>query len=111
MHEILSQHFAVLRGYGVTYRLYTEDKIRSSYISSRAIDNTVIRGDEDYERIVKSMLRSVKFLEGDQILPLTSHDISFAAWAINPQRLEILFKSAIELGLKFYRYSDFADLR
>ena len=110
MHEILLQYFGVLRGYGVTFRLYNEDRIRSAFISSRAIDNTVIREEEDFDRLIISMLRTVKFLEGGHILPLTTHDISYAAWAISSRRLEFLLKTASELGLKFYRFSDFAQV-
>ena len=108
MHETLLRYFSVLRGYGVTFRLYTGDQIRTGFISSRAVDNTVIPGDDHFERLITSMLRTVAFLEGGLILPLTSHDISDAAWAISPRRLEFLLKTAVELGLQFYLYRDFA---
>lgn len=101
--------FGILRGYGTTFRIYTEDAIRAGYISSRAIDNTVIKDDEDFDRYVTLMFRTLKFLGGDSILPLTTHDISeTAAWGIAPRRLEYTLKTARDLNLKFYRYSDFA---
>ena len=108
MHEALFPSFSVFRGYGVTFRLFKRDEIWSTHISSRAIDNTVLRGEENFDRIMLSMLRTVKFLDGDWILPLTSHDISDTAdWGITPRRLEFLLKTAAELNLKFYRFSDF----
>ena len=108
MHEILFDSYSVLRGYGVTYRIYSDDEIRSSYIISRAIDNTVIRTDDNYESIILSMLRTIKFLDDGRVVPLTTHDISeTAAWGISEARLEFLLKTAVELNLKFYRYCDF----
>ena len=108
MHEALSRSFGVLRGYGTTFRLYHESKIHSAFIISCAIDNTVIPGDEHFNRSITAMLRTVKFLDGGLVLPLTTHDISDAAWGISRRRLEFLLKTATELGLVFYRYSDFA---
>jgi peptidoglycan/xylan/chitin deacetylase (PgdA/CDA1 family) len=109
MHEILLESFHVLRGYGTTFRIYTEEEIRSGYIISRAIDNTVIRGEENYDRLINTMLRTVKFLDDGRVLPLTTHDISDTAhWGITPRRLEFLLTSARDLHLRFYLYSDFA---
>jgi hypothetical protein len=108
IHEILLQYYGILRGYGTTYRLYTEEQIRAGYIISRAIDNTVIQGNENFQRSILLMLRTVKFLSDGRILPLTTHVISdTAAYGISPSRLEFLFKTAQDLQLKFYRYSDF----
>jgi peptidoglycan/xylan/chitin deacetylase (PgdA/CDA1 family) len=109
MHEILFQSYTVLRGYGVTFRLYHKDKIRSAYIVSRAIDNIVIPADEDFDKAITLMLRTASFLEGNWVLPLTTHDISEAAsWGISPRRLEFLLKTTADFGIVFYRYSDFA---
>ena len=107
MFEILFPSFPILRGYGVTFRLYNKDKIISAFISSRAIDNTVIRGEENFDRIIRIMLKTVKFLDEDWVLPLTSHDISDIAWGITPRRLEFLLSLAADLRLRFYRFSDF----
>ena len=110
MHETLLESFGVLRGYGTTFRLYREDQIRGSHIISKAIDNTVIRGDENFERLITQMLFTVKFLDDGHVLPLTSHDISDnAQWGISRKRLEFLLKTAVDLKLKFYRYSDFGE--
>jgi hypothetical protein len=112
MHQILLEHFALLRGYGTSYRLYDEEGIGAGYISSKAIDNTVIKGDESFDRLIALMLRTVKFLGKGFVLPLTTHAISEnAAWGISPRRLEYLLKTAGDLKLKFYLYSDFAKDR
>ena len=109
MHEILFRSFDILRGYGVTCRLYRENEIRSAFIASCSIDNTVIRGEENFNRQIRLMLRAVKFLDGPLVLPLTTHDISDTAeWGISRRRLEFLLKTASELSLMFYRYSDFS---
>jgi hypothetical protein len=108
MHEALLESFSISRGYGVTYRIYTDDEVRAGFIISRALDNTVIRGEENYDRLVRSMLRTLKFLGGGRILPLTTHIIcDDAAWGITPRRLEFLLQTAVSLGLNFYLYSDF----
>jgi len=112
MHGALLRSFGLLRGYGVTFRLYSEAEIRQGYISSRAVDNTVIPSDEVFYRLVSLMLRTVKFIDKNLVLPLTTHDISAAApWGISPRRLEYLLKTANDLGLVFYRYSDFAKIK
>ena len=112
MHEILLQSFGILRGYGVTFRLYHDSEIRSAYIISQAIDNIVIPDEEDFDRKIRLMLRTVKFLGSSRVLPLTTHEISdTAGWGISRRRLEFLLKTAADLGLTFYRYSDFADPR
>jgi peptidoglycan/xylan/chitin deacetylase (PgdA/CDA1 family) len=109
MHDALFRSFSVLRGYGVTYHLYNKAAIWHRYISSRAIDNTVIPDDKNFYRLVTLMLRTVKFVDKKMVLPLTTHDISAtASWGISPRRLEYLLKTAKDLGLEFYRYSDFA---
>jgi peptidoglycan/xylan/chitin deacetylase (PgdA/CDA1 family) len=108
MHGALLGSFGTLRGYGVTFRLYSEAEIKRGYISSRAIDNTIIPDDTDFFRVVDLMLKAVKFLDKKLVLPLTTHDISAAAsWGISPGRLEFLLKTANDFGLTFYRYSDF----
>jgi peptidoglycan/xylan/chitin deacetylase (PgdA/CDA1 family) len=110
LHEILLQSYSILRGYGTTFRLYSEEQIRAGYVISRAIDNTVIQGDANFQRTILMMLRTVKFLNDGRILPLTTHIISnTAAYGISPSRLEFLFKAVLELQLNFYRYSDFID--
>jgi hypothetical protein len=107
MHEALLGTYSVLRGYGVTFRLYDKDAVSSAYIISKAVDNTVIKGEENFDRFISVMFRTAGFL--DMVLPLTSHDISDEAlWGITPRRLEYLLKTASDLGLRFYVYRDFA---
>jgi len=109
IREILLGSFAIIRGYGTTFRLYNEEEIRSGYIISKAIDNTVINGEDNFDHLIILMLRTVKFLDDGSILPLTTHDISYtASWGITPRRLEFLLSTVSDLKLKFYCYGDFA---
>ena len=108
MHEELLRSFRILRGYGVTYRLYDRKTIREGYISSRAIDTILFREDRDFTDAVNIMLRTVKFVDGDLILPLTSHVISDNAdWGIKPHRLDYLLNTTNILKLNYYLYRDF----
>jgi peptidoglycan/xylan/chitin deacetylase (PgdA/CDA1 family) len=108
MHEELLSHFKILRGYGVTFRVYNSAQIREGYISSRALDTILFKQDEDFEAEVDVMLRTVKFVGGDLVLPLTTHDISDTAnWGIKPHRLRYLLQGACDLQLNFYLYRDF----
>jgi peptidoglycan/xylan/chitin deacetylase (PgdA/CDA1 family) len=110
MNEELLKHYSILRGYGVTFRLYDKTQIRSGFISSKAIDNTLLKKDEDFMSAVDIMLRTVKFIGGNHVLPLTTHDISdTASYGIKPQRLEYLLKTANDLQLVFYTYKDLVD--
>ncbi|MDR2185841.1 MAG: polysaccharide deacetylase family protein [Treponema sp.] len=106
MHLELFKSFAVIRGFGTTYRIYNGDAIKDSYISSKSIDNIIYKEDDAFKDAVTMMLRTAKFL--GRILPLTTHTIADdAAWGIRPDRLEYLLQSAADLKLAFYRYSDF----
>jgi len=108
VREILSKEFRILRGYGTTIRFYNDNDINSGYIISYAIDNTVFPNEERFNRLISIMLRTVKFLGDGWVLPLTTHDISnTASWGIAPRRLEFVFKTAADLNLQFYCYSDF----
>ncbi|MDR2404559.1 MAG: polysaccharide deacetylase family protein [Spirochaetaceae bacterium] len=108
MHEILLDNFAVLRGFGVRYRVYNPETIRQGYIGSISIDNILYENDADFYRTIGLMLRITKFIGGDTIIPMTTHDISGAAgWGISPVRLEYLLQNAAALKLRFYRYGDF----
>ncbi|MCL2214122.1 MAG: polysaccharide deacetylase family protein [Treponema sp.] len=107
MYDVLLEYYSVLRGYGTTFRLYDKDNIGSSHIISRAIDNTVLQGEDNFDHTIRLMLMTVKFMDKNWVLPLTSHDISNAAWAIRHRRLEFLLGTAVDLGLKFYLFSDF----
>jgi len=107
MHSALLEHFSVLRGYGTAFLIYDKNDIRSSYIVSRAIDNTVLQRDDYFYYTIRMMLRTVKFMDRNWVLPMTSHNISNGSWAIRHIRLEYLLKTTAELGLKFYKYNDF----
>ena len=107
MHGELLNTYRITRAYGVTVRIYDSNTIREGFISSTAIDNTVIRNDDDFMRLINIMLRTVKFVGGDLILSLASHVISDAAWGIRPDRLQYLFRTANDLQLNFYTYNDF----
>lgn len=108
MHDELLKHYGILRGYGVTFRLYNEEGFRGGYVGSRAIDNTVLQSDDDFRKTLTAMLRTAQFIGGGLVLPITTHNISDGPWAIKAERLEYLLKTAGELRLEFYRYCDFA---
>lgn len=108
MHEELFHSFTILRGYGVTFRLYDAAVIKQGYIAAKAIDNILYADDSGFQAIITLMLRTVKFIGGGTILPLCTHNISNRAdWGITPARLEYLLKTAQDLKLKFYCYKDF----
>jgi len=107
MNEELLKSFKILRGYGVTFRVYDRASIREGYSSSKALDNILFKRDEDFEATVDLMFRTIKFIGGNLILPLTTHNISDTAdWGIKPYRLRYLLQSANDMQLKFYRYKD-----
>jgi peptidoglycan/xylan/chitin deacetylase (PgdA/CDA1 family) len=108
MNEALSGTFRILRGFDATCHIYDAEKVRAGFISSRSIDNIMYKTEDEFEENLSLMLRVVKFLGRDQILPLTTHTIADnAPWGIKPVRLEYLLKTAQNLKLKFYLYRDF----
>jgi hypothetical protein len=108
MREVLAGSFAIQRGFGANFRVYHREAIKEGYLVSVSIDNILYESDEDFESALGTMLRTVKFLGGDSVLPLTTHAISGdALWGIKPGRLEYLLESGRKLGLTFYRYCDF----
>jgi peptidoglycan/xylan/chitin deacetylase (PgdA/CDA1 family) len=108
MREALAGTFAIQRGFGATFRVYTREAVREGYIVARSIDNIMFREEEDFEAAITGMFRTLKFIGGERVLPITTHDISDTAqWGIKPRRLEYLLETAVSLKLKFYRYSDF----
>jgi hypothetical protein len=110
MHEELLKTFRILRGYGVTFRVYDAGIIRQGYISSRALDNILFKTDEEFKAAIDIMFRTLKFTGGNLVLPLTSHDISDnAAWGIKPGRLVYLLQSVNDMRLNFYVYRDFIE--
>jgi peptidoglycan/xylan/chitin deacetylase (PgdA/CDA1 family) len=108
MREALAGVFNVQRGFGVRYRIYSREEIRAGYIASVSIDNILYKTDAEFEAALGAMLRTVKFIGGDSMVPLTTHTIADDAdWGISPRRLEFLFQTARDLKLRFYRYGDF----
>jgi hypothetical protein len=106
MHEVLWKNFSILRGFGVTFRVYNAAAIKAGYISSKSIDNNQYKSNAEFEADINAMFASIKLSGG--VLPLTTHTIAAeAVWGISPDRLEYLLKTAVEMGLKFYRYGDF----
>jgi peptidoglycan/xylan/chitin deacetylase (PgdA/CDA1 family) len=108
MNEALSETFGILRGFDASCHIYDAETIRAGFISSRSIDNIMYKTEEEFEETLSLMLRTVKFLGRDNVLPLTTHTIADnAPWGIKPGRLEYLLKTARNLKLKFYLYRDF----
>ncbi len=106
MRDELLHSFSILRGYGVTFRIYSEDAVKGGYVAAKALDNLLYKSDAEFEAVITLMLRTVKFAGG--VLPLCTHDIADSVdWGIKPNRLEFLLKTARDLRLKFYCYRDF----
>jgi peptidoglycan/xylan/chitin deacetylase (PgdA/CDA1 family) len=106
MREALVPFFPLIRDYGANTRFYDSNVFANQYLISKAVDNIVYPDDSKFENDVRLMLLAVK-LSGYFIVPLTAHDISDTGrWAIKPKRLEFLLKTAQELKLKFYTYSN-----
>jgi hypothetical protein len=108
MREALAGAFSVQRGFGVRYQLYNRAALKTGYIASISIDNIIYKTDAEFDAALTMMLRTVKFIDGDFMVPLTTHTIDESAdWGISPRRLEYLLRSAGDLKLRFYRYGDF----
>jgi hypothetical protein len=112
MREALAGTFDIQRGFGATFRVYTAEAVREGYIVARSIDNIMFKEEEGFEAMIAGMFRTLKFIGGERVLPIATHDISGEAqWGIKPRRLEYLLKTAGSFKLKFYRYSDFVPDR
>lgn len=108
MNEELLKTFKIIRGFNTGFQIYKRAAIKDGFIISKSIDNLYFRQDDDFRAAIDLMLRTVKFLEQDLVLPISSHTISDnTRWGIKPERLEYLLQSAGKLRLNFYRYSDF----
>jgi len=108
MHNELLKTFKLVRGYNILFQVYEHADIREGVIFSRSIDNIIFNNDNDFIATIDIMFRIIKFTEQNLVLPLTTHNISNKAnWGIKPYRLEYILKTANELQLNFYRYSDF----
>jgi peptidoglycan/xylan/chitin deacetylase (PgdA/CDA1 family) len=110
MREALADTFAIQRGFGATFRLYTPALVREGYVIARSIDNILFPEDAAFRAMIDAMFGALKFMGGGRVLPITTHNISDTAqWGITPGRLEYLLESARFFRLKFYRYTDFVD--
>ena len=108
MHDELLKTYKLVRGFNVSFQTYDKTAVREGFVFSRSIDNIIFKHDDDFMATVDIMLRTVKFTGKDLVLPLTTHVISDNAdWGIKPHRLEYVLKTANDLQLNFYRYSDF----
>lgn len=108
MREALADTFVIQRGFGATFRLYTGTVVREGYIIARSIDNILFEEEEAFKAMISGMFGALKFIGGDLVLPITTHNISDTAqWGIKPSRLEYLLETANFFKLKFYRYTDF----
>jgi peptidoglycan/xylan/chitin deacetylase (PgdA/CDA1 family) len=109
MDEELRKTYAVIRGFGVTSRLYTQEAIRAGVIMSKSIDNTVLPSDEAFYEVIADLLQAAKDTE-DVVIPLTTHTINDdAQWGIKTYRLEYLLKTAADMGLRFYTYRELCE--
>lgn len=107
MHEELLKTYKVLRGFNISFQAYDRTAIRDGLVLSRSVDNIFFETDDDFMATIDIMLRTLKFIGQDLILPLSSHIISDnAGWGIKPHRLEYILQTASDLQLNFYRYSD-----
>ena len=108
MHEELLKTYRILRGFNTSFQAYSKTAImRDSFIFSKSIDNVLFKRDDDFNTMIDIMLRTVKFIGGGLILPITTHNISDTDdWGIKPQRLEYILQTARDLQLNFYRYGD-----
>jgi len=106
MREALAPYFPFTRGYGTNIRFYDSETISNGYVISKAIDNIVFPDDDEFKNDMRLMLLATKFT-GSHIIPFTTHDISDTAqWGITPERLEFVLKTAQEVKLRFYTYSN-----
>jgi len=108
MHEELLKTYRILRGFNTSFQVYGKtDIVQNGFVFSRSIDNVIFTQDKDFMAEIDSMLRTLKFIGRDLILPVSSHTISDTAdWGIKPRRLEYILQTANDLQLHFYRYKD-----
>jgi len=108
MNEELLKTYRILRGFNTNFQAYDKIDIQNGFIFSKSVDNVLFSQDDDFMTMIDVMLRTVKFIGHDLILPLTSHNISDTDdWGIKPRRLEYILQTAGDLQLNFYRYSVF----
>jgi len=110
MNDELLMTYRITRGFTNLFHAYSNTEIKDNFIFSKSIDYYYYNNDFDFIKSINMMLRAVKFTEQNLVLPLSSHTIrDNASWGISPGRLDYLLRTARDLKIKFYRYSDFAD--
>ena len=110
MNDELLMTYKITRGFTNLFYAYSKTEIKNNFIFSKSIDYYYYNNDFDYIKSINMMLRAIKFTEQNLILPLSSHTIrDNASWGISPGRLDYLLRTARDLKIKFYRFSDFAD--
>ena len=108
MNEELLKTYRILRGFNTGFQVYgKKDIIQNGFIFSKSVDNVLFTRDDDFITMIDTMLRTVKFIGGNLVLPITTHNISDTGdWGIKPRRLEYILQTANDLQLHFYRYKD-----
>jgi len=110
MNDELLMTYKITRGFTDVFHAYSHTEIKNNFIYSKGIDYYFYNNDFDFIKSINMMLRALKFTEQDLVSPLTSHTIrENASWGISPGRLDYLLRTARDLKIRFYRYSDFAN--
>ena len=105
INQLLLQHYDVLRG-AYYHELRDKDAVKGTLIESKSIDNTNYVDDAQFKNEIMTVLREAYDNPGT-VVSLYSHSINdWAQWAVSVERLEFIFETAQNLGLKFYTYSD-----
>ena len=104
-NELLLEHFQVLRG-AYWHELRDKNSVQGTFIESKSIDNTNYEDDAQFKNEIMAVLLEAYENPGT-VVSLYSHSINdWAEWAVSVERLEFIFETAQNLGLKFYTYSD-----
>lgn len=104
-NQLLLQHYDVLRG-AYYHELRDRDAVKGTFIESKSIDNINYVDDAHFKNEIMAVLLEAYENPGT-VVSLYSHSINdWAQWAVPVERLEFIFETAQNLGLKFYTYSD-----
>jgi hypothetical protein len=110
MHKELLKYYNVVREFGNKFCVYSIESLGGGggIISTKSIDNTKYASSASYEKQIKALLLMTKFLGDGSVCALNSHAIDHDnGWAIAPERLDFLLRTAREMKLNFYVYKDF----
>ena len=104
-NELLFEHYDVLRG-AYRHELRAKDEVQGTLLESKSIDNVNYVDMPEFEREIMASLMEAYENPGT-VVSFYSHSINdWAEWAVPVERLEFLFRTAENLGLEFYTYSD-----